>query len=487
METRVPPQDLPRDEAQLTFLPAIELMRLFRRSELSPVDLMRRTIDQCERVNPGVNALIDTLFDEALEQAREAEDRYRRGTAGPLEGIPVALKAQQPMTGRPWTDGSMALRDRIATDDHPIVRRVREAGGIIHARTATPEFCCMPFTHSTLWGITRNPWNPALSPGGSSGGSVAALASGMTVLATGSDSGGSLRSPASFTGTVGFKPPYGTIPTIFPASLDPFWQDGALARTVSDCALLHNVIAGHDPTDMASLVRGPRPPATPSPVRVAVLTNLGNYRVDQEISHDVARVADALDRAGYAVEPAELAWDRRRINEIADAHFGDHGAVDISLLAASSDDITDYARAFATRTTAAAQRLRPQQRHREAGKMYRDIASLFQRFDAILCPTVGITGLTAGDPYLTALPDVDGQRLESLSDINLTRPFNILNRLPAISVPSGHIAGSGLPLGVQIVGRPYDEQTVLALAESIEGLVGRINHGSAMAVSMKEA
>ena len=157
METRVPPQDPSRGQTQLIFLPATELIRLFRRSELSPVDLMRHTIDQCERVNPGVNALIDTLFDEALEQAREAEERYRRGTARPLEGIPVALKAQQPMNRRPWTDGSIALRDRVAALDHPIVRRVREAGGIIHARTATPEFCCMPFTHSTLWGITREP------------------------------------------------------------------------------------------------------------------------------------------------------------------------------------------------------------------------------------------------------------------------------------------------------------------------------------------
>jgi Asp-tRNA(Asn)/Glu-tRNA(Gln) amidotransferase A subunit family amidase len=119
--------------------------------------------------------------------------------------------------------------------------------------------------------------------------------------------------------------------------------------------------------------------------------------------------------------------------------------------------------------------------------MYGDIASLFERFDAIVCPAVGITGLTAGDSFLAELPVVDGERLESLSDINLTRPFNVLNRLPAISVPSGHIAASGLPLGVQIVGRPYDEQTVLALAEAIEGLVGRMDHGLAMADSIKEA
>ena len=471
------------DEAQLSFLPATELIRLFRQSALSPVDLMRRTVDQCERINPIVNALVDTLFEEALEQAHIAEERYRRGTARPLEGIPVAVKAQQPMKGRPWQDGSLALRDRVATVDHPVVRRVRAAGGIIHARTATPEFCCMPFTHSTLWGTTRNPWNLELSPGGSSGGSVAALAAGMTVLATGSDSGGSLRSPAAFTGTVGFKAPYGTVPTIFPAALDPFWQDGALARTVSDCDLLHEVLAGHDPVDMASLVRGPRPLARTDSMRVALLANLGNFVVDEEIAQDVVRVAQALAAAGSVVEPAELYWDSSTVNAIADAHFGDHGAVDIGLLAADCDDITDYAQNFATRTTAAAQRLRPQQRHREAGKMYRDIARLFERFDAILCPTVGITGLIAGNSFLADLPAVNGQSLKTLSDINLTRPFNILNRLPAIAVPSGRIAASGLPLGVQIVGRPYDEHTVLSLAQTIEDLAEPIDYGWAVAAA----
>ncbi|UYM06356.1 amidase [Solicola gregarius] len=459
------------DGADLTLLSAVDLVRRFFRRELSPVEVMRWTIERCERINPSLNALVDTLFEDALDQAVQAERRYLHGTARPLEGIPVALKAQQPMKGRPWADGSVALADRVADVDHPIVARIRAAGGIIHARTATPEFCCMPFTHSILWGTTRNPWNPDLSPGGSSGGSVAALASGMTVLATGSDSGGSLRSPASFTGTVGFKPAYGTVATISPANLDPFWQDGALARTVDDCALLHEIIAGQDRSDMSSLPRIGGRPAPTTPVRVAVLTNLGNWRVDHEIVADVTRVSVALAEAGTEVRPAELGWDRVSVNRLADAHFGDHSAADIARLATTSDDLTDYARSFAQRTTEAARHLTPQDRHRETGDMYRQVAELLERVDIIICPTVGITGLTAGEAYLSELPTVDGMRLESLSDINLTRPFNILNRLPAISVPSGRIASSGLPLGIQIVGRPYDEPTVLSFARSVERIL----------------
>lgn len=462
------------DDVDLTLLSAVELGQRFIRRELSPVELMRWTIERCERINPSLNALVDTFFEDALDQAAQAEQRYLLGTARPLEGIPVALKAQQPMKGRPWTDGSVALADHVAAIDHPIVGKIRAAGGIIHARTATPEFCCMPFTHSTLWGTTRNPWNPDLSPGGSSGGSVAALASGMTVVATGSDSGGSLRSPASFTGTVGFKPPYGTVAAISPANLDPFWQDGALARTVDDCTLLHGVIAGHDPSDMSSLPRTSERPTPVTPIRVAVLTNLGNWRVDHEIVADVTRVGEALEAAGTDVRPAELGWDRHSVNHLADAHFGNHNAVDIARLAAASDDVTDYARSFARRTTEAARHFTPQDRHREAGDMYRQIANLFERVDIIICPTVGITGLTAGEDYLVELPSVDNRRLESLSDINLTRPFNILNRLPAISVPSGGIASSGLPLGIQIVGRPYDEPTLLSFARLVERVLGQL-------------
>lgn len=470
----MPPHDAGGDRTDLLFVSAVELRQKFARRELSPVEFMDLTVRRCQRDEPSVNALVDTLFDGAIEQAKEAERHYLRGTARPLEGIPVALKAQQPMKGRPWTDGSAALRTRLAHVDHPIVRRVREAGGIIHARTATPEFCCVPFTHSSLWGVTRNPWNLELSPGGSSGGSAAALAAGMTVLATGSDSGGSLRSPASFTGTVGYKPPYGTIATIAPASLDPFWQDGALARSVEDCVLLHRVLAGHDPSDMNSLPRNTSPPVPAAPVRIAVLANLGNWRVAAEIAGEVARVGEVLAAAGMDVRTARLGWDRQQVNRLADAHFGDHGAVDITRLAATSDQVTDYARAFARRSTEAARNLRPQDRLRAAGGMYQEIAELFARVDVIVCPTVGITGLTAGDPYLASLPSVDGTRLDSLSDVNLTRPFNILSRLPAISVPSGRIASSGLPLGIQIVGPPYREETVLSFARTAERLLGRL-------------
>ncbi|MBI2237442.1 MAG: amidase, partial [Actinobacteria bacterium] len=172
---------------------------------------MGAVIARAEAVDADINALPVRFFEEAMEAARRAERRYsgRGPRPRPLEGIPVAVKEETPVRGLRTTQGSLIYEQWVPDFTAAVVDRVLRAGGIIHARSAAPEFSCAPFTHSRLWGITRNPWNRAFSPGGSSGGSGAALAAGTTTLATGSDIGGSIRIPASFCGVVGFKPPYG--------------------------------------------------------------------------------------------------------------------------------------------------------------------------------------------------------------------------------------------------------------------------------------
>ncbi len=164
----------------------------------------------------------------------------------------MATKEKHQLAGEPLEQGLMAHRGRVAAADHPVVERILAAGGIIHARTATPEFSCATVTHSPLWGVTRNPWNPSRTPGGSSGGAGAALAAGTTVLATASDIAGSTRVPAAFTGTVGYKAPYGRVPGLPPLSADHYRGDGPMARTVSDTALLAGVISGAHPADHTS-------------------------------------------------------------------------------------------------------------------------------------------------------------------------------------------------------------------------------------------
>jgi aspartyl-tRNA(Asn)/glutamyl-tRNA(Gln) amidotransferase subunit A len=160
-------------DLELCYLPATEAIGRFRARELSPVELMEAVIARAEEVDPTVNALCIRSFDEALEQAKEAERRYGGGgpEPRPLEGLPVAIKDEVPVEGQPCSEGSLLLKDDIADHTAPIAERVLAAGGIAHARTTTPEFSCAGFTHSRLWGVTRNPWNPGFTPGGSSGGS----------------------------------------------------------------------------------------------------------------------------------------------------------------------------------------------------------------------------------------------------------------------------------------------------------------------------
>src|SRR4029077_12639210 len=239
----------------LHYISATEALSLFRSRKLSPVELLQAVIDRAEKVEPKINAFAEKRYEEALEQARAAEKGHApRGQAPRAPGgLAGAVKEEAPIKGQKNTFGCVPLKDAVADHTAVFVQRILDAGGIVHARTTTPEFSCGPVTWSKLWGVTRNPWNLEFSPGGSSGGSCASLAAGTTTLATGSDIGGSIRMPASMCGVAGFKPPYGRVPEAEIFNLDHYCHQGPLARTVDDCALLENVIAGPHASDIASL------------------------------------------------------------------------------------------------------------------------------------------------------------------------------------------------------------------------------------------
>ena len=211
-------------DSDLAYIGACDAIRLFRSKELSPRELLEALIGRVEATEPALNAFAATYFDEALAQADAAADAYARGEARSLEGVAVALKDEVHVAGQPATEGSMLFADHVATETDPIGRRVLDAGSIVHARTTTPEFSMAAVTWTLLHGVTRNPWNPAMTCGGSSGGSGASLAAGTSTLATGSDLAGSIRIPASLNGLVGFKPPWGRVPDVL--ALEP----GALQR-----------------------------------------------------------------------------------------------------------------------------------------------------------------------------------------------------------------------------------------------------------------
>ena len=179
-------------DTSLCSMSATEALRRFRARTLSPLELLDALIERIDVAEPTLNAVCDRRYEEARAEAAAATERYARasGSPLPLDGVPVAAKEEHPMLGRSWTQGSLAHEGEIAPLTHPVIERIQAAGGVIHIRTTTPEFCCAGFTESRIWGVTRNPWNTAMSPGGSSGGSGAALAAGYAPLATGSDIGG---------------------------------------------------------------------------------------------------------------------------------------------------------------------------------------------------------------------------------------------------------------------------------------------------------
>ncbi|MFE7388651.1 amidase [Streptomyces sp. NPDC057582] len=464
------------DLTDLAYLPATEALRRFRDRSLSPVELMTAVIARAEAVEPKVNALAERTFDEALAAAREAEARYagKGEPPRPLEGLSVATKEEQPIAGRLATDGSLAFEHEVADETHPVIERILAVGGIVHARTTTPEFSCAAVTQSRLWGVTRNPWNLEFSPGGSSGGAGAALAAGETTLATGSDIGGSIRIPASSTGTVGFKPPYGRVPAMAPFNLDTYCHDGPMARTVADCALLQNVIAGPHPRDGVSLRSKLVLPDSFEGVeglRVALSVTLGDWHVDPEVEANTRAVAEALRAAGATVEEVEVAITRADVFKAAMIHFGTiFGPYIASVAAEHGDKLTPYALHFAEQAGRAA---------REPGSFLQgltiegavqaEIGTLLERYDVLLCPTLAIPAYAADDDYTSTKVVINGVELDNNLEASLTTVFNIASRCPVLSVPSG-FASTGVPTGVQIVGRTYDETTVFRVASAIEAV-----------------
>jgi hypothetical protein len=239
----------------LCYLTATEAAALFRARKLSPVELLSAQIARAEAVEPEINAFTYRYFDDAMAAAKKAEARFMKPGARPraLEGLSVAIKDAGHLKGKPTSAGSLTSDEAPQPATSPINDRVLRAGAIAHARSATPEFSCASVTHSRRWGVTRNPWAPALTPGGSSGGAGASLAAGTSTLATGSDIGGSIRIPAACCGLVGYKPPRGRNPIDAPFNLDFYCHTGPLARSVGDAMLLQNVMSGPHPLDPTML------------------------------------------------------------------------------------------------------------------------------------------------------------------------------------------------------------------------------------------
>jgi amidase len=458
------------DETDIAYLPAHRQLDLFATGELSPRDVVSAQIKRAEVLNHELVAFGDCCFEQALKQAAKAEAQWRRGKARPLEGITLAVKDAQNIAGQRTTYGSLAFRDNIAETTDPMIQRLLNAGVILVGRTTTSELCISGVNRSSVWGLGRNPWNRAYSPGGSSGGSAAALAAGLVTLATGTDMGGSIRVPASACGLAGYKPPHGRNPDSYPHALDLFCVCGPLARTAVDVVHMQNVTAGRHWQDHHSL---PAPPPLDSAVtsvdglRIACSIDLSYRRIDPEVRQKTLDALACFRRLGCIATEVNLGWT----DEI-DADFGHWidfmwtGRTLVSLLETSPDLLPHSLKSLAR----VAQRRKPE----DLLRVYRRMQLMNERFgqvmsahDIFICPTMAVPAVKADQDIMKGGLLIDGEEVDAEFGYSMTHQFNMLGYCPVVSVASG-LSSSGIPTGLQIVGRPFDDATVIKAALAFE-------------------
>jgi len=437
--------------------------RLARR-EVSPVETLEAALERVERINPAINAIVALDVDGARAAARESEGRLARGEGrGPLEGIVLTVKDNIPVRGLPATWGSRLYRDFVPERDELPVARLRAAGAVILGKTNVPEFTLEGYTRNPLFGVTRNPWDTALTPGGSSGGAVASVAAGLTPAAIGTDGGGSIRRPASHTGLVGMKPSTGVVARDrgFAQILLDMEAVGPLARTVADARLVLDAMAGPCRRDRRSLLR-PRETPAPDPVRVLYVPRFGDSPLDAEIAASCAAAARALQALGCRVEEGALPFDVEPLT----AAWPLFGQVGIAWLLDGVPGAENHVSPkFAE--MAARGRALPAPHYLAAVDLLdtfrRTVSDTYRTWDLIMTPSAAALPWPAEQPFPTA---IDAREVGPRGHAVYTGWVNACGH-PGISLPCAP-SRAGLPIGFQLVGDFGADDLVLEVARRFE-------------------
>jgi amidase len=460
--------------AELMFRPATELAALVRAGELTARELVEISLDQIEALDPMIGAFVEVDADRALASAAEIGP----GDERPFAGVPIAIKNNRAVAGLRLTQGSAMMRDFVATYDHSVVAHLRAAGFVIVGTTKLPEFGILPVTEPALHGASRNPWDLERTPGGSSGGSAAALAAGMVPVAHGNDGGGSLRIPAACCGLVGLKAQRHRVSAAPDLGASVLATDGVLTRTVAETAALLDVIAGYEPGDAAWAP----PPAEPfalaaarSPGRLRIAYTLvppiPNAPIDPLCAIATTRAAALLEGLGHVVEEVTPPWQSDDISELFGAYFGAHVALSVyfaSLAAGRSEptaaDMEPLSWAL-WRQTCELSAVGFQVLQNQLQARMRSLVRFLESYDALLTPALAERPLALG--ALDAAAPAPFEKFARSGRFTPFTPIFNASGQPAIALPLFH-GDDDLPLAVQLAGRPGDEAGLLALAAQVE-------------------
>lgn len=462
----------------ICYMSACEMRDSILRQELTSEEITETIIERIEKINPLINAYCTTTFDLAKELAKETDKLIEKGQKlGAIQGIPISIKDEMDTMGIRTTYGSKFYENQIPEEDDIAVERLRKAGGIILGKTNMPEFGHHPgLTDNFLFGLTKNPWDLDKTSGGSSGGSAAAVASGLGPLTLGADGGGSIRIPSSLCGVYGLKPTFGRIPRypvngIFLWNLDHY---GPITRFVSDAALMLNVMKGYHPYDHYSLLDDgldflKEIETKPPKLKIGYSMNLGFFKLlDETVEKIVLDQVDKFTEFNWEVENVKLNLKKPEysFNVLTTLGWGfdlkkfyNEKPEDLSpdlkgiIRAGLSFGGQDVAKAIAQRKG-----------------VYEVFHKYFKDYDILITPTTPCPAFQIEKTeFGTLFPKVKGKRLSITNWMSFTYPFN-LTGLPAASIPCGW-TDSGLPIGMQIIGKRYDEKTVLQVSKCFEEIV----------------
>ena len=456
---------------EICYMPAYKMVNAIKNQEITSEEITETIIERFERINPIINAYCTPTFDLARELAKKSDDKVKKGEKlGPLNGIPTSIKDLNKTGGIRTTFGCIIFEDNVPDQDEFIVKKLKDAGIVLLGKTNSPAFGHKAVTDNKIFGETKNPWNREMTPGGSSGGAAAAVASGLGPLAQGSDGGGSIRVPSCLCGVFGIKPSYGRVPRLWDKmSFYRLSHNGPIVRNVKDAALMLDVMAGSNDIDKYTLSTPELSYVNvlqnvPKKIRIGYSLDLGYVKaIDSEVGSKVAESVYNFEKLDWSVEEIKIKLKQAYRSFVTILVAG--LAYDYKKYLKDWKDKMDPTFVNLIESGLNITGLDLMHAELQSINFYNQLTEFFKSFDILVTPTTAVTAFKLGKMF----PDkIDGRAVSPAGWMPFTFPFNLTGH-PAASIPCGW-SNEGLPIGMQIIGPRANDRLVLQVSKAFEDL-----------------